>query len=54
MNSYWQDHSKNCNINEMMLDDNAEKMSDMERDEVMSYLPNCSGKDVLELGAGIG
>ena len=37
-----------------MLDSNAEELGKEEIPEVLSMLPDTSGMDVLELGAGIG
>jgi phosphoethanolamine N-methyltransferase len=54
MKEFWNKHSENCSIEEMMLDSNAEKISDQELPEILSVLPDYSNKKVLELGAGIG
>ncbi len=39
---------------EMMLDDGAELLGKVEIPEILSMLPEYEGRDVLELGAGIG
>jgi phosphoethanolamine N-methyltransferase len=54
MSSYWAEHSKKQSIEEMMLDEDACKITQHEHPEVMSLLPDLKGKTVLELGAGIG
>jgi phosphoethanolamine N-methyltransferase len=56
MKDYWVKHSSQANIQEMLLDTNAEAISDHELPEILSLLPNSSvkGKRILELGAGIG
>ena len=54
MHSYWRQHSKDASLQEMMLDSNAEELGKEEIPEVLSMLPDTSGMDVLELGAGIG
>lgn len=54
MLDYWNKHSNDCSIQEMMLDTNAETISDQELPEILSVLPSYSGKNILELGAGIG
>lgn len=54
MASYWTEHSMNQSIEEMMLDEDASKITAHEHPEVLSLLPNLKGKSVLELGAGIG
>lgn len=54
MKEYWNKHSKDCSIQEMMLDSNAEVISDSELPEILSVLPSYADKDILELGAGIG
>jgi len=38
----------------MMLDDTAEILTEKEVPEILDLLPQYTGKDVLELGAGIG
>jgi len=54
MASFWDSHSKEASVEEMMLDSEAEFLGREEIPEVMSLLPELKGKDVLELGAGIG
>ncbi|XP_042227688.1 phosphomethylethanolamine N-methyltransferase-like isoform X2 [Homarus americanus] len=52
MKSYWQEYSPS--IESMMLSQDATYLAENEQNEILSYLPNYSGKKVLELGAGIG
>lgn len=54
MNDYWKVHSKNANLDEMMLDSNAEKLNRFEMNEILHNIPDFAGKNLLELGAGIG
>ncbi|XP_064611042.1 uncharacterized protein LOC135475181 isoform X2 [Liolophura sinensis] len=54
MREYWKEHSKESSAKEMMLDSKGELLVTAEVDEIMSYLPPLSNKDVIELGAGIG
>ena len=54
MTEFWKEHSKDASMEEMMLDKSAEELSKEELPEILSYLPDFAGKDVLELGAGIG
>ena len=54
MKDYWVKHSAQASIQEMMLDSNAEVISDSELPEILSILPSFKSKVVLELGAGIG
>ena len=54
MLNYWNKHSADCSIQEMMLDTNAETISDQELPEILSVLPDYTGYNILELGAGIG
>lgn len=54
MTSFWTEHSQDASLVEMMLDTNAEELSRHELPEILSYLPSWDGKDVVELGAGIG
>ena len=54
MKEFWVKHSQSANIQEMLLDSNAEQISDNELPEVLSILPSYKSKKVLELGAGIG
>jgi phosphoethanolamine N-methyltransferase len=54
MKDYWIKHSANASIQEMLLDSNAETISDHEMPEILSILPSIKAKRILELGAGIG
>lgn len=54
MTQYWRKHSENGDLIEMMLDSQADEMSDTEIQEIMEHLPDYEGKAVLELGSGIG
>lgn len=54
MMEFWQDHSKEGSLEEMMLDNNAAIMTKEELPEILSYIPDVKEKDVVELGAGIG
>ncbi|OWF37358.1 phosphoethanolamine N-methyltransferase 3-like [Mizuhopecten yessoensis] len=54
MKEYWDEHSKDASMQEMMLDNDAEELSKDELPEILSYLPKYDNLDVVELGAGIG
>lgn len=54
MSSYWNEHSKDQSIEEMMLDEDASKLTKSEHPEILGLLPSLKGNKVLELGAGIG
>ena len=54
MEDFWKKHSQNASEEEMMLDTNADVLGKEEIPEILSMLPSIKGKDVLELGAGIG
>ncbi len=54
MKEYWVKHSQMGNLQEMLLDSNAEEISDNELPEILSILPSFKSKKLLELGAGIG
>ncbi|XP_067314161.1 uncharacterized protein [Pseudorasbora parva] len=54
MQEFWKEHSKLATVEEMMLDSNAQELTQHELPEILSLLPCLSGTDVLELGAGIG
>ena len=54
MEDYWTTHSTKASMEEMLLDTNANLISDSELPEILSFLPNFKSKNVLELGAGIG
>nr|XP_033812629.1 phosphomethylethanolamine N-methyltransferase-like [Geotrypetes seraphini] len=54
MTRFWQEHSQSATVEEMMLDSSAQTLSQEEKPEILSLLPQMDGKDVLELGAGIG
>lgn len=49
---YWQ--KQQASIQGMMLNPDAEELHHYEKIQIISCLPNISGKSVLELGAGIG
>ncbi|XP_064407981.1 phosphoethanolamine methyltransferase [Latimeria chalumnae] len=54
MKQFWEEHSKEASVEEMMLDSNAQAIAEEDRSEIIAMLPCVEGKDVLELGAGIG
>jgi phosphoethanolamine N-methyltransferase len=54
MKEYWVKHSQFANIQEMLLDSNAQEISENELPEILSHLPSIKAKKILELGAGIG
>ena len=54
MTEFWNKHSIAQSVEEMMLDSKAEVLTQHEQPEVLGMLPSVKGKDVLELGAGIG
>ena len=49
---YWQ--QQQASIQGMMLNPEAEELHHYEQKQIISCLPNLSGNDVLEIGAGIG
>ncbi|GAQ87277.1 Phosphoethanolamine N-Methyltransferase [Klebsormidium nitens] len=51
--AYWKEHSQGT-VEAMMLDSQARVLDKMERPEILGMLPVLSGKDIVELGAGIG
>lgn len=54
MAEFWEEHSRDASVEEMMLDTHAGELTKYELPEILSYLPNWEQKEVLELGAGIG
>lgn len=54
MCDYWSEHSKDGSVQEMMLDNNAETLTQLEMPEILNLLPDYTEQNVLELGAGIG
>ena len=54
MTEYWSEHSQDATVKEMMLDEQAETIGREEVPEILQMLPDYEGKDILELGAGIG
>jgi hypothetical protein len=55
MRKFWEEVStQGSSIKQMVLCSDAEKLNQHEVSEVLSLLPDFAGKDVLELGAGIG
>ena len=54
MQHFWNAHSVEGSEKEMMLDDDAEVLGLDEIPELLSLHPELTGKDIIELGAGIG
>ncbi|XP_053304363.1 uncharacterized protein LOC128466925 [Spea bombifrons] len=54
MTKFWEEHSRDATLEEMMLDSSAKLLSKEEKPEIISLLPSLDGLSVLELGAGIG
>ncbi|XP_072840040.2 uncharacterized protein LOC110091757 [Pogona vitticeps] len=54
MRQFWKEHSRGSSLQEMMLDSGAQQLSEEDTPEVLALLPPLEGRDVLELGAGIG
>ena len=54
MIQYWEAHSRHASHAEVSLDSQGETLIQMELPEILDMLPDYRGKDVLELGAGIG
>jgi len=52
MKTFWAQYESS--MESMMLCDDAKSMDQLEKDEILSYLPMIDGKSVLELGSGIG
>ncbi|OCT84155.1 phosphomethylethanolamine N-methyltransferase isoform X2 [Xenopus laevis] len=54
MTQFWEEHSQDATVEEMMLDSSAKLLSLEEKPEIILLLPSLDGHSVLELGAGIG
>ena len=56
MKRFWEEHSKNATLDEMFLEHNPDEFYKADTQEILSELPTSAvdGKDVIELGAGIG
>ncbi|KAM4617374.1 uncharacterized protein O3C94_021407 isoform 2-T2 [Discoglossus pictus] len=54
MTQFWEEHSQDATVEEMMLDSSAQLLSNEEKPEIISLLPSIDGLSILELGAGIG
>ena len=55
MTSYWVEHSQSkINKSLMLLMEDNPTFEELERKEILEYLPNFSNMDCIELGAGIG
>ena len=52
MKTYWAQYESS--IESMMLCNDAKEMDQLEKDEILSYLPIVDNQSVLELGSGIG
>ena len=53
MVTFWKQNS-HPNLENMLLDTNANELSRHEYPEILECLPDLSSKRILELGAGIG
>lgn len=54
MTDYWVCHSQQPTIEGMLLDNKASSIDQVDRPEILSYVPDYSNKRVLELASGIG
>ncbi|XP_056898948.1 uncharacterized protein LOC130531151 isoform X2 [Takifugu flavidus] len=54
MKEFWKENSKEATVEEMMLDSQANELTQYELPEILSILPCLRESNVLELGAGIG
>ncbi|XP_061462316.1 uncharacterized protein LOC133374958 isoform X1 [Rhineura floridana] len=54
MRRFWEEHSQNSSLQEMMLDSGAQQLTQEDTPEILALLPCLEGQDILELGAGIG
>lgn len=52
MKAYWEQYEPS--IESMMLSQDAQLLDRLEKEEILSYLPPVDGRNVLELGSGIG
>uniref|UniRef100_A0AC35U6C0 Methyltransf_25 domain-containing protein n=1 Tax=Rhabditophanes sp. KR3021 TaxID=114890 RepID=A0AC35U6C0_9BILA len=54
LKKFWSRYSGQADINAMMLNQNAGDIEEADRHDIMSSLPSVDGKDVVDIGAGIG
>ncbi|XP_053133747.1 uncharacterized protein LOC128337138 [Hemicordylus capensis] len=54
MHQFWQEHSRDSSLQEMMLDSGALQLTREDTPEILALLPSLERQEVLELGAGIG
>ncbi|XP_018590166.2 phosphoethanolamine methyltransferase [Scleropages formosus] len=54
MTQFWLEHSQQATVEAMMLDSNAEQLTQHELPEILALLPDLTDVRILELGAGIG
>lgn len=52
MTKYWEIHTGDGDLENMMLDSKAAALDKSERPEILQYLPDLSSQSVAELGAG--
>lgn len=52
--NFWDGFSDKPNINTMMLNTSADQLEALDRREILELLPDYSGLDVADIGAGIG
>uniref|UniRef100_A0A914C8H3 phosphoethanolamine N-methyltransferase n=1 Tax=Acrobeloides nanus TaxID=290746 RepID=A0A914C8H3_9BILA len=51
---FWDRYSDRPDIGSMMLNKNADELEESDRFDVLDSLPDVTGKDVVDIGAGIG
>lgn len=51
---FWDRYSDRPDIGSMMLNKNADELEESDRYDVLEFLPDVTGKDVVDIGAGIG
>nr|6WLF_A Chain A, Phosphoethanolamine N-methyltransferase 1 [Bursaphelenchus xylophilus]6WLF_B Chain B, Phosphoethanolamine N-methyltransferase 1 [Bursaphelenchus xylophilus] len=52
--SFWNKFSSNADINTMMLNNNADQLEPFDRADIIQDLPDFTGMNVVDVGAGIG
>lgn len=51
---FWHEFSTQPNIDSMMLNTSANELDVLDREDIISSLPNYTGMDIVDIGAGIG
>lgn len=52
--NFWDKFSSRPDMSSMMLNTSADELEALDRHDILSSLPNYTGMDIADIGAGIG